>query len=80
MVSGGVALLFLLIAVVLIILMTARLNYHAFFTLIVVAFLYGIAIGLPLPKVISTIRDGFGGTLGYIGIVIAAGTIIGTIL
>jgi GntP family gluconate:H+ symporter len=80
MVSGGLALIFLVVAVVLIILMTARLHFHAFFVLLIVAFLYGIAIGLPLPDVISTIRDGFGGTLGYIGIVIVAGTIIGTIL
>lgn len=80
MVSGGVALIFLVIAVVLIILLTARFNFNAFFALLIVAFLYGIAIGLPLPDVISTIRSGFGGTLGYIGIVIVAGTIIGTIL
>jgi len=80
MVSGGVALLFLVIAVVFIILLTARANMNAFIVLILVAYLYGIAIGLPLTDVVSTIRSGFGGTLGYIGIVIVAGTIIGTIL
>jgi GntP family gluconate:H+ symporter len=80
MVSGGVALIFLVVAVVLIILMTARLNLNAFIALLVVAFLYGIAIGLPLTDVVSKVRSGFGGTLGYIGIVIVAGTIIGTIL
>jgi len=80
MVSGGVALLFLVIAVVFIILLTARAKMNAFIVLILVAYLYGIAIGLPLTDVVSTIRSGFGGTLGYIGIVIVAGTIIGTIL
>jgi GntP family gluconate:H+ symporter len=60
--------------------MTARLNLNAFIALLVVAFLYGIAIGLPLTDVVSKVRSGFGGTLGYIGIVIVAGTIIGTIL
>ena len=58
MVSGGVALIFLVIAVALIILMTARFNFNAFFALLIVAFIYGIAIGLPLPEVISTIRSG----------------------
>lgn len=80
MVSGGVALLYLLIAVVLIILLTAKYKMNAFVVLISVAFLYGLFIGLPLKDIVGKIRSGFGGTLGYIGIVIIAGTIIGTIL
>jgi len=35
---------------------------------------------MPLSKIAKSINDGFGGTLGYIGIVIVAGTIIGTFL
>ncbi len=80
MVSGGIALLFLLIAVLLIIFLTARYKMNAFVVLISIAFLYGLAIGLPLKDIVGKIRGGFGGTLGYIGIVIIAGTIIGTIL
>ncbi|GAB4375481.1 MAG: GntP family permease [Spirochaetales bacterium] len=80
MVSGGVALFFLLLAVLAIIVLTARYKMNAFVVLIVVAFLYGIAIGMPLKDVVSTVRAGFGGTLGYIGIVIVAGTIMGYIL
>ncbi len=80
MVSGGIALLFLLIAVILIIFVTARFNVNAFIVLISISFIYGLAIGLPVTDVVGKIRDGFGGTLGYIGIVIAAGTIIGFIL
>ena len=80
MVSGGIALLFLVAAVALIILMTAKFKMNAFVVLISVAFLYGLAIGLPLADIVSNIRGGFGSTLGYIGIVIIAGTIIGTLL
>jgi len=80
MVSGGLALLLLVVAVALIIYMTAKLKMNAFVVLITIAFLYGLAIGLPLADIVKKIRDGFGGTLGYIGIVIIAGTIIGTIL
>ncbi len=80
MVSGGIALLFLLVAVLLIILFTAKFKMNAFVVLISIAFLYGLAIGLPLKEIIGKIRGGFGGTLGYIGIVIIAGTIIGIIL
>lgn len=80
MVSGGVAVIFLLVAVVLIIFFTARFNVNAFIVLITISFIYGLAIGMPLTEVVGKIRDGFGGTLGYIGIVIVAGTIIGFIL
>ncbi|WP_020614749.1 GntP family permease [Sediminispirochaeta bajacaliforniensis] len=80
MVSGGIALLFLLIAVLLIILFTAKFNMNAFVVLVTIAFFYGLAIGLPPGDVVGTIRSGFGGTLGYIGIVIIAGTIIGIVL
>ncbi len=80
MVSGGLALLFLLVAVILIIVFTAKFKLNAFIVLVSVAFLYGLAIGLPLKEIVSKIRTGFGGTLGYIGIVIIAGTIIGIIL
>ncbi|MFW5799709.1 MAG: GntP family permease [Spirochaetota bacterium] len=80
MVSGGIALLFLIIAVILIIFLTAKVNLNPFVTLLGITILYGLAIGIKPVDVVQTIRDGFGGTLGYIGIVIACGTIIGTIL
>lgn len=80
MVSGGTAILLLLLAVAIIIFLTARFKMNAFIVLILVSFLYGILIGMPLADIVTAIRNGFGGTLGYIGIVIVAGTIIGTIL
>lgn len=80
MVSGSLAIIFLIVAVILIVLLTSRVQMNAFVVLITVAFLYGLAIGLPLPKILENIKGGFGGTLGNIGIVIIAGTIIGFIL
>ncbi|MDY6296461.1 MAG: GntP family permease, partial [Schwartzia succinivorans] len=41
---------------------------------------FGLVCGMPADKVISTVKGGFGGILSSIGIVIVAGTIIGTIL
>lgn len=80
MVSGSLALVFLLVAVALIILATGRWKVNAFVVLIGVAFLYGLAIGMPALDVVKAVRDGFGGTLASIGIVIIAGTIMGYIL
>lgn len=80
MVSGGMAIILLLIAVVLIIVLTGKLKVNAFLVLIGVAFLFGLATGQPALGVLTGIKNGFGGTLTSIGIVIVAGTIMGTIL
>lgn len=77
----GVSLILLLVAAVaFIVVATAKLNLHAFLTLLIAAYLTGLAAGLDPAKVASLVTDGFGGVLGYIGVVILAGTIIGTAL
>lgn len=80
MVSGTVALVLLLVAVVAIVFLTGKYKVNAFLVLIGVAFAFGLAIGLPALDVVGKIKAGFGGTLTNIGIVIVAGTIMGTIL
>lgn len=80
MVSGSVALLLLIAVVGLIILFTGKFKVNAFLVLLGVTFVYGLAIGMPLSDVLSGVKAGFGGTLSSIGIVIIAGTIMGTIL
>ncbi len=71
----------LLVAVVFIVIATAKLNLHPFLALLIAAFGYGIlSRNLSLNDVISSINQGFGGTIGYIGIVVLAGAVIGTFL
>lgn len=70
----------LVVAVLFIVLGTVRWKLHPFLVLLLAAFGVGILGGLPGAATVSAIRDGFGGTLGSIGIVIAAGTIIGVML
>ncbi|QUX89968.1 gluconate transporter [Marinomonas sp. A3A] len=63
-----------------IVLATSRFKLHPFLTLILAAFIAAFAYGLPSSTIAKTITSGFGGILGYIGLVIVLGTIIGTIL
>jgi GntP family gluconate:H+ symporter len=73
-------LLLLVLAIVFIVLATTTLKLHPFLALLITAFGFGILSGMPLPDVVKSVNDGFGGTIGYIGIVILAGSIIGTFL
>lgn len=70
----------LVAAVLFIVVSTARWKMHPFLALLLAAFGVGLFAGLPGSETVTAITDGFGGTLGSIGIVIAAGTIIGAML
>jgi GntP family gluconate:H+ symporter len=73
--------LFLIAASVLfIVLATATLKMHPFLALILAALGFGLASGLSGAEVIDAVTQGFGGTVGSIGIVIVAGAIIGVFL
>ena len=78
--SGPMLLVLLGLAIVFIVAMTAKVRMHPFLVLIVTAYGLGLLAGLSPGDTIKAITGGFGGTIGYIGIVIAAGTIIGFIL
>jgi GntP family gluconate:H+ symporter len=70
----------LVLSVVLIIVLTTRLSVHPFFSLLLVALAYGIVTGMPLEMIITSINDGFGSTLGKIGLIIVFGVVIGAFL
>jgi GntP family gluconate:H+ symporter len=71
----------LLISVAFIIVTTTKLKLHPFLALLLAALLYGVLCGtMTLEQVVKSINSGFGGTVGDIGIVILAGSVIGTFL
>ncbi len=71
----------LVVSVGFIILTTARFKWHPFFSLLITAFGYGVLSGtMSLSDVVKSINTGFGSTVGFIGIVILAGSIIGKFL
>jgi len=71
----------LVVAIAFIVLATSRLKLHPFLALLLAAFGYGIlSRQMSLAGVVKSINDGFGETLGAIGIVILAGSVIGIFL
>jgi gluconate:H+ symporter, GntP family len=68
-------------SVAFIVVATSKLRMHPFLALLFAAFGYGIlSRAMPLADVVQSVNKGFGGTIGSIGIVILAGSIIGTFL
>jgi GntP family gluconate:H+ symporter len=72
--------LILIAIIVFIVLSTAKYKLHPFLVLIIASFIAAFSYGLPSEQIVKTITGGFGGILGYIGLVITIGTIIGVIL
>lgn len=78
--QGYFLLVLLLVAVLFIVLGTARWKLHPFLALLLASFGVGLFSDISGSETIEAITGGFGGTLGSIGIVIAAGTVIGVML
>ena len=70
----------LLVAVAFIVIATSALKWHPFIVLLMAAYGIGFGAGMDPLTIGATIRSGFGNILGYIGIIIILGTLIGTIL
>ena len=56
------------------------LKLHAFLALTIGALFVGIASGIPLDKVTASYETGVGGVLGYVGVLIALGAMLGKLL
>ncbi len=73
-------LLFLFLVLVFIVVATAKFKLHPFLSLIIAAVIMGFAASLNGSTIVAKLAEGFGDTLGSIGIIIAFGTIIGVFL
>ena len=70
----------LVIVVILMIIAASKFSIHPFLSLLFAAIVMGFVGGLTEAELTATLMDGFGKTLGSIGIIIAFGTIIGVYL
>ncbi len=68
------------IGIALLLLLVIYLRIAAFVALILVSLIVGIGSGMPLDGVIQSIKNGMGGTLGFVAIVVGLGAILGQAL
>ncbi|MBY0084164.1 GntP family permease [Brevibacillus brevis] len=69
-----------LLSIVFLLVLITRFKLNPFIALLLAAGFVGIASGMPLVKVVDSIKDGMGGTLGFIAIVLALGTMLGKMM
>jgi GntP family gluconate:H+ symporter len=80
MITGLPLLLIICLAIVFIIVASSMWKLHPFIALLLASFGVGLAVGMPLADIIKSVNSGFGGIMGYIGLIVVMGSIIGIIL
>ena len=73
-------LILLLLSIVFIVWASVKLKLHPFLALLIAALGFGLFSGMPLEIILKSVQEGFGNTLGQIGLVIILGVIIGAFL
>ena len=68
------------LGIALLVLLIVRLRLHAFLALTIGALFVGVGSGLPLDKITASYENGVGGVLGYVGVLIALGAMLGKLL
>ena len=80
MLTGIPLLLLIFLSIAFIIVASSIGKAHPFVVLLLATFGVGLGVGMPFPEILSAINSGFGGLMGYIGLIVAIGSIIGVIL
>ena len=68
------------LGIAIIVLLIVWLKLHAFLALTIGALFVGVGSGIPLGKVTASFETGAGGVLGYVGVLIALGAMVGKLL
>jgi high-affinity gluconate transporter len=68
------------LGVVVLLVLNMKFKLNSFLSLLIVAFLVGILNGLSLTDVITTVKTGFGSTLGSLALIIGFGAVIGKLM
>lgn len=67
-------------AIAVLLVLIIRLRVHTFISLVIVAFLTAIALGMRVSKIVKSIESGFGDTLASVGLIFGFGAILGKLI
>lgn len=70
----------LALGIVLLFILIVKFKINGFLSLILVCLGVGLAEGLPIMKIISSIENGVGGTLGHLALVVSLGAMLGKMM
>ena len=73
-------LLFALIAIIALVVLIARFKLHPFLGLLLASVAIGFHSGMKLPAIAKTFQEGVGNTLGFLGVVVGLGMMLGKML
>ncbi|MGV6394419.1 GntP family permease [Pseudomonas caspiana] len=68
------------VTIVGLILLITKFKVHPFVALTIAAGFLGLTSGMPVDKVMKAFQDGFGGVLGFVGIILGLGTMLGKLM
>uniref|UniRef100_UPI001CBE7DA4 GntT/GntP/DsdX family permease n=1 Tax=Pseudomonas sp. BF-R-16 TaxID=2832362 RepID=UPI001CBE7DA4 len=68
------------VTVIGLIVLITKFKFHPFIALIIAAAFLGLTSGMPIGTIIKAFQDGFGGVLGFVGIILALGTMLGKMM
>ena len=69
-----------LVTIIGLVLLITRFKIHPFVALTLASGFLGLTSGMPVDKVMKSFQDGFGGVLGFVGILLALGTMLGKLM
>ncbi|MCF5714619.1 SLC13 family permease, partial [Pseudomonas tremae] len=69
-----------LVTIVGLVLLITTFKVHPFVALTLAAGFLGLTSGMPVEKVMKSFQDGFGGVLGFVGIILGLGTMLGKLM
>lgn len=78
--AHGTLILVALAGIALLLFLVMHTKLQAFVALLLVSLLVGTATGMPLNHVLDSIKNGMGGTLGFVAVVVGLGAMFGGIL
>ncbi len=67
-------------SIALLLFLVIKMRLHAFVALLLVSMVAGILAGMPPSEVMDSIKNGMGGTLGFVAVVVGLGAMFGSIL